>query len=50
MGLEGFLEFAILIHRVSNECRNSDETLPSSIFQAFCPVLRSTSYLDGLLS
>jgi O-antigen ligase len=27
------------MHRVSDECRNSDKTLPSSPFQAFCPVL-----------
>jgi len=29
-----------LAHRVSQECGNSDETLSSSSFQAFCPVLR----------
>jgi hypothetical protein len=29
-----------LTHRVSDVCGNSDETLSSSSFQAFCPVLR----------
>jgi hypothetical protein len=35
MGLEGFLEFARLVHRVSEVCRNSDKALPSSSSQAF---------------
>jgi DNA-binding CsgD family transcriptional regulator len=35
------------MHRVSDECRNSDEGRVSSSFQAFCPVLRFQAYSNA---
>lgn len=48
MDLEDLLEFAILAHRASDDWGNSDETLPSFSFQAFCPVLRFGTTRDSL--
>ena len=49
MGLEGLLEFAILVHGVSEDVCNSNQTPTLSSFQAFCPVLRIYLALDTSL-
>ncbi|NEO24148.1 MAG: transposase [Moorea sp. SIO4A5] len=49
-GWRAFLSSRLLIHGVSDDCGNSDETPPWSNFQAFCPVLRVNGIFYVLLT